>query len=99
MDSFFSVIKNPHSISLLFNISNIYYHDVVGVETKVFGIPLEGGTYGLQRFDLEVSNGRSVGVTTIAGDRIVEQTVHSLGALLRDKKYDIRGGERNLAGS
>jgi hypothetical protein len=75
-----------------------YYHDVVGVETKAFGIPIEGRTYGLQRFDLQVSNGRSIGVTTIAEDRSIEQTVRSLGVLLRDKKYGINGGGRGFAG-
>jgi hypothetical protein len=75
-----------------------YYHDIVGVETRAFGMPVEGVNYGLQRFDLQVSNGRSIGVTTIAEDRSIEQTVHSLGVLLRDKKYGINGGGRGFAG-
>jgi DNA-binding winged helix-turn-helix (wHTH) protein len=46
----------------------------------------------MQHFELQVSNGQSVGATTYVHDLDVDQTVNALRTLLRDKKYGIQGG-------
>ncbi len=85
---------------LRFESTRIYfYDDIVGVETTAFGMPLDTVTYTMQRFELRVSSGNSVGATTYAQDAPVDEVVQSLRVLLRDKKYGIRGGGRGLAGS
>ncbi|QBD81606.1 hypothetical protein EPA93_38800 [Ktedonosporobacter rubrisoli] len=74
-----------------------FYDDIVGVETTAFALTLGDGTYNMQRFELRVSSGQAVGATAYAQEVSIDQTVQSLRALLRDKKYGIRGGERNIA--
>jgi hypothetical protein len=77
-----------------------FYDDVVGVDAFSFGEQLDGYTYNLQRFELRISSGQSIGSTTTrVTDNSVDQIVRSLRALLRDKKYGIRGGGQGLAGS
>lgn len=76
-----------------------FYDDVVGVDAFSFGEQLDGFTYNIQRFELRISSGQSIGSTTArVTDNSVDQIVRSLRTLLRDKKYGIRGGGQGLAG-
>jgi hypothetical protein len=76
-----------------------FYDDVVGVDSFSFGEQLDGVTYNIQRFELRISSGQSIGSTTTRViDNSVDQIVRSLRTLLRDKKYGIRGGGQGWAG-
>jgi hypothetical protein len=70
-----------------------FYDDVVGVDAFSFGEQLDGYTYNIQRFELRISSGQSIGSTTTrVTDNSVDQIVRSLRTLLRDKKYGTQGG-------
>jgi hypothetical protein len=69
-----------------------FYDDIVGVETSAIAINDGYVNYTMQHFELQVSNGQSVGATTYVHDLDVDQTVNALRTLLRDKKYGIQGG-------
>jgi hypothetical protein len=63
------------------------------------GEQLDGYTYNIQRFELCISSGQSIGSTTTrVVDNSIDQTVRSLRTLLRDKKYGIRGGGQDWSG-
>jgi hypothetical protein len=69
-----------------------FYNDIVGVETSAIALNDGDVNYAMQHFELQVSNGQSVGATTYVHDLDVDQTVNALRTLLRDKKYGIQGG-------
>jgi hypothetical protein len=69
-----------------------FYNDIVGVETSAMALNDGNVNYAMQHFELQVSNGQSVGATTYVQDLDVDQTVNALRTLLRDKKYGIQGG-------
>jgi hypothetical protein len=69
-----------------------FYDDIVGVETSAIALNDGYVNYAMQHFELQVSNGQSVGATTYVHDLDVDQTVNALRTLLRDKKYGIQGG-------
>lgn len=69
-----------------------FYDDIVGVETSAIALNDGRVNYAMQHFELQVSNGQSVGATTYVQDLDVDQTVNALRTLLRDKKYGIQGG-------
>jgi hypothetical protein len=68
-----------------------FYDDIVGVETSAIALNDGYVNYAMQHFELQVSNGQSVGATTYVHDLDVDQTVNALRTLLRDKKYGIQG--------
>lgn len=64
-----------------------YYKDIVGIETSAMALDDGMIIYPMQRFELRVSSGQSIGAATYVEDLDVEQTVNALRTLLRDKKY------------
>jgi len=69
-----------------------FYDDIVGIETSAITLNDGYANYAMQHFELQVSNGQSIGATTWVHDLDVDQTVNALRTLLRDKKYGTQGG-------
>jgi hypothetical protein len=72
--------------------STYFYNDIVGIDTKSFTLDDGNVDYVMQKFELRVSSGQSIGATTYVHDLDVDQTVKALRTLLRDKKSGTQGG-------